>query len=553
MKFLRRNLSLMLAVRYLNPLRTLFSIITLICLLGVALGVMVLIVVLGVMEGLQDEMETRSLAFTPHLVISLGDGMQTLALNERDTHWPELRDQIAKLPGVVCVYPQVSAHVLAQSETGRRTANFTAVEPQNQAQIKPLEEMLRIGNFDFGAGLDQQCVISANLAASLDLTVGERVHVVPVGSLDKITPLLSMVLSPMQTRQDPAFLDGVKSLFDGAKPAKGGVLPEAGKLAAVAERITQFDASKLRPGESELLDVLYELVEAHRGGKMPFTPQEQKRWSDRVRQLAELDHDKEDGRALKSVRDMVLPMDLEICGIYQAPENMPGPDLYIPLPIAQEMVGYGTTGENEVMGLCVRVENEKLHQTSQIVGQIRSLLPALADPEQPNSLGVRWMITPWSESFKQWHQMIAKERIMMSFVLSSISLIASFCIMAVMFTVSLQRRREIAVLQALGATPGKIMAIFTWQGVIIGFVGAVLGVILALLVLYYRLEIQAFLASLDMDPFPMQTHGISLPAKYTPNTIAMQAVRAFIMVTLASAIPAFFIARQDPAKALRSN
>ncbi len=553
MKFLRRNLSLMLAVRYLNPLRTLFSIITLICLLGVALGVMVLIVVLGVMEGLQDEMETRSLAFTPHLVISLGDGMQTLALNERDTHWPELRDQIAKLPGVVCVYPQVSAHVLAQSETGRRTANFTAVEPQNQAQIKPLEEMLRIGNFDFGAGLDQQCVISANLAASLDLTVGERVHVVPVGSLDKITPLLSMVLSPMQTRQDPAFLDGVKSLFDGAKPAKGGVLPEAGKLAAVAERITQFDASKLRPGESELLDVLYELVEAHRGGKMPFTPQEQKRWSDSVRQLAELDHDKEDGRALKSVRDMVLPMDLEICGIYQAPENMPGPDLYIPLPIAQEMVGYGTTGENEVMGLCVRVENEKLHQTSQIVGQIRSLLPALADPEQPNSLGVRWMITPWSESFKQWHQMIAKERIMMSFVLSSISLIASFCIMAVMFTVSLQRRREIAVLQALGATPGKIMAIFTWQGVIIGFVGAVLGVILALLVLYYRLEIQAFLASLDMDPFPMQTHGISLPAKYTPNTIAMQAVRAFIMVTLASAIPAFFIARQDPAKALRSN
>ncbi len=553
MRFLRRNLSLMLAVRYLNPLRTLFSIITLICLLGVALGVMVLIVVLGVMEGLQDEMETRSLAFTPHLVVGLSDGMQTLALTEHDTHWPELRDQIAKLPGVVCVYPQVSAHVLAQSETGRQTANFTAVEPQNQAQIKPLEEMLRIGNFDFGAGLDQQCVISANLAASLDLTVGEKVHVVPVGSLDKITPLLGMVLSPMQTRQDPAFLDGVKSLFDGAKPARGGVLPAAGKLEAVAERMAQFDAAKLRPGESELLDVLDELLEAHLGGKMPFTPQEQKRWNDSARQLAELDHDKEDGRALKSVRDMVLPVDLEICGIYQAPENMPGPDLYIPLPIAQEMVGYGTTGGNEVMGLCVRVENEKLHQTAEIVRQIQSLLPALADSDQPNSLGLRWLIVPWSESFKQWHQMIAKERIMMSFVLSSISLIASFCIMAVMFTVSLQRRREIAVLQALGATPGKIMAIFTWQGVIIGFVGAVLGVALALLVLYYRLEIQAFLASMDMDPFPMQTHGISLPAKYTPSTIAMQAIRAFIMVTLASAIPAFFIARQDPAKALRSN
>ena len=50
MKILRRNLSLMLAVRYLNPLRTMFSIITLICLGGVALGVMILVVVLSVMD-----------------------------------------------------------------------------------------------------------------------------------------------------------------------------------------------------------------------------------------------------------------------------------------------------------------------------------------------------------------------------------------------------------------------------------------------------------------------------------------------------------------------
>ena len=78
----------MLAVRYLNPLRTMFSVITLICLLGVALGVMVLIVVLGVMEGLQDEMENRALAFTPHLVINLNDGMQNVTLSENETHWP---------------------------------------------------------------------------------------------------------------------------------------------------------------------------------------------------------------------------------------------------------------------------------------------------------------------------------------------------------------------------------------------------------------------------------------------------------------------------------
>ena len=76
MKLLRRNLSLMLAVRYLNPLRSMFSIITFICLGGVALGVMVLIVVLSVMEGLQREMENRMLAFAPHYVVAQTDGLQ---------------------------------------------------------------------------------------------------------------------------------------------------------------------------------------------------------------------------------------------------------------------------------------------------------------------------------------------------------------------------------------------------------------------------------------------------------------------------------------------
>ncbi len=70
MKFLRRHLSLMLALRYLNPLRNAFSIITLICLLGVSLGVMVLIVVLSVMEGLQRDMADKVLTFTPHYVVS---------------------------------------------------------------------------------------------------------------------------------------------------------------------------------------------------------------------------------------------------------------------------------------------------------------------------------------------------------------------------------------------------------------------------------------------------------------------------------------------------
>ena len=197
-------------------------------------------------------------------------------------------------------------------------------------------------------------------------------------------------------------------------------------------------------------------------------------------------------------------------------------------------------------------EEETAEATADIV------VPDVAEPSEPletvqPARATMWTITPWTDALQTLYKLIANERVMMSFVLSSITLVASFCIMAVMFTMSLQRKREIAVLQALGATPRKIVGIFAWQGVIIGFLGALLGIILALLVLYYRHEIQGALAGIGMDPFPMEAHGISLPAVYRPEIFIKQAIVAFIMVTIASIIPAIFVSRQDPAKALRSN
>ncbi|QNB44720.1 FtsX-like permease family protein [Akkermansia muciniphila] len=45
-------------------------------------------------------------------------------------------------------------------------------------------------------------------------------------------------------------------------------------------------------------------------------------------------------------------------------------------------------------------------------------------------------------------------------------------------------------MMALGATPFQVVRVFLWQGVIIGFMGALLGVGLGLLVLEYRMQIR---------------------------------------------------------------
>ena len=156
MKILRRNLSLMLALRYLNPLRTLFSVITLICLVGVALGVMVLIVVLSVMGGLQNEMEEKVLAFTPHYVISQSNGMQRIALSQERTDWESLVEQLQAMPDVASAYPQLEGQAFAQSEVGRIMVQFAALQAHNEAQLAPLLPMLKEGTFDFGEGFDQE-------------------------------------------------------------------------------------------------------------------------------------------------------------------------------------------------------------------------------------------------------------------------------------------------------------------------------------------------------------------------------------------------------------
>ncbi len=550
MKLLRRNLSLMLAVRYLNPLRTMFSIITFICLGGVALGVMVLIVVLSVMEGLQREMESRVLAFAPHYVVAQTDGYQRMSLTDDVVDWSATMDEIRKLPEVVSVYPQLDGDAFAQSHSGRMTVQFTAIEPHNEQQVAPLAEMLREGTFDFGEGLDQECVISAVTANNLGLRVGDSLHLSPVGSLDEVADIYAMIQNPLQTHENKPFMQAVSHLFEGAAAGETGVVVETSRLQAVVDYVLKFEAAKLRQSEKEACTTFFRLAQSHMNGEA-FTADQQKEWEETAAALTGLDRDKEDGKAVKSINEMVMPMDLRVVGIYQTPENMPGPNVYVPLQIAQDVMGLSAGGSSQVHGICVRVQDP--NNPGNIEAEMQKLLPPLEVSPSAYPNGLTWYIAPWTRSFEQWYKLIANERVMMSFVLSIISLIASFCIMAVMFTMSMQRKREIAVLQALGATPGKIMGIFAWQGIIIGVAGAICGVILALLVLYYRLEIQAALASIGMDPFPMQAHGITLPAVYDPATFAAQAFQAFVMVTIAAIIPAFIVSRQDPAKALRSN
>lgn len=551
MKILRRNLSLMLAVRYLNPLRTIFSVITLICTVGVALGVMVLIVVLSVMAGLQKEMDERFLTFVPHVQISLWENRENVAISSEQVDRAALQEKLAAIPGVTGVSAQVDGQASLRVANTLQTITFSSIDPSNASQMEPLRDMIVRGEADLGAGLDPLCIISAPTARSLGIDIGDTVTITPLaGGVEDAARIYALIQEPLLLQQDQQLREALNGFFEGAEVAGNGLRVDPAKVAQLSDMLYALTDDKLRPGEQELRDTFLNLTANHPEGA-PYTAEDQKAWQEALAAVDALDRDREDGKAAKSINEMVMPTDLEVVAIYQFPENLTGPGLYLPLTIAQDAIGFSSSGEDKVQTFNLRLKDP--NNPDEVVAKVEQALPDLraSTPEHP--CGLQWFVVPWGDRLEQWHRLIANERTMLSFVLSIISLIASFCIMAVMFTVSMQRKREIAVLQAIGATPSKIVGIFAWQGVIIGLLGALLGVGLAVLVLHYRLEIQAMLVSINLDPFPMQAHGIELPAVYDYEMFFRQAFKAFVMVIVAATIPALFISRQDPSKALRSN
>ena len=536
---LSRYISLSLALRYLNPLRTFFSIITLICLLGVSLGVMVLIVVLSVMGGLQKEIQGNLFAHSPHVQVCYRNDF---GVREVIPDWMELSEKLKHVPGVQSTYALIEDYALVDVQGRQRPCFFRAIDTENAAQLEDLKHLVVAGNAELDMG--EKAVVSSIVAENMGLNVGDVVRVYTTRNFQEISHAYQQTELPMLAEKNARELNDLKEWGKSLK--REGERETAGK-ASVDKVFTLLNGLLSVPRRdaerSSLMDLLAVLNdgEAVDNGRVAFPEGTRKEWETILGGFKAGQRTEADMECFRKIRELVMPKDLEVIGIYRASQHTPSPDLFIPLVIGQELLGYE---DDVVQAVALRV-NDPYHVETMLSPVMQAL-----EKEKPSSA---WTLETWHDRFNAWFELMQKERMMMSFVLSFISLISAFCIMAVMFTVSIQRKKEIAVMKALGATPFQVVRVFLWQGVIIGFVGALLGVGLGLLVLEYRMQIQGFLAGIGFDPFPVAFHGTAnIPVVIDWAELAWQAVKAFVMVVVASIIPALITARQDPARSLRS-
>lgn len=239
----------------------------------------------------------------------------------------------------------------------------------------------------------------------------------------------------------------------------------------------------------------------------------------------------------RAVRDeiVVVPKELVVTAVLRA--DTAGERCYTPLFIAQELFNYG----GEVSGIQVEVADPE--------NADRIAYGWLDDTSWP----VDWRPRTWIDDGGYMLQNVENQKSLLYFLLLFIILVAAFCVMNTTITVTVQKRKEIGILTALGSRAGQIISIFLVQAGIVAGIGVLSGLAAGFTVLHFRNDLRRWIAeSTGRDFFPQDIYFLSeIPARVELADLGSICVLSVVLCVLASLIPAWFAAKVDPAVALR--
>ncbi len=162
-------------------------------------------------------------------------------------------------------------------------------------------------------------------------------------------------------------------------------------------------------------------------------------------------------------------------------------------------------------------------------------------------------VVDWTLLNSAYFSAVKMEKTMMFFTLIMILAIAVFNLISTLVMVVTDKRADIGVLRALGASARKIMAIFICQGAIIGFIGTIIGVIAGVaLALNVSDLVDMVERAFRVKFLSSDVYFISyLPSSLQMNDVVLIAISAMILSLLATIHPAWRAANVQPAEALR--
>ncbi|WP_392537896.1 lipoprotein-releasing ABC transporter permease subunit [Legionella sp. 227] len=164
-----KPLALFMGLRYTRSRKKnhFVSFISLSSMLGIGLGVMVLITVLSVMNGFDEQIHNRFFGMAPEITVS--------GPNERLNNWPEVAKKIQTVPEIKALAPYVGGQGLMVHEGQVLPIVLTGVLPEREEKMSHLQDKLLAGSLsnlkDFGI------ILGRGLADSMGTMIGDKVTV----------------------------------------------------------------------------------------------------------------------------------------------------------------------------------------------------------------------------------------------------------------------------------------------------------------------------------------------------------------------------------------
>jgi lipoprotein-releasing system permease protein len=221
--------------------------------------------------------------------------------------------------------------------------------------------------------------------------------------------------------------------------------------------------------------------------------------------------------------------DFRVAGIFDSGVQFIDSDvLFMSLATAQNF--FGRAGKAD--GIEIRLNN--LDDTVAVTDSLRRML------------GRKFRVTNWMEYDQAASAGFAMLKRVYAMVLLLLIGVAAFNLIATLIMVVMEKRKDIAVLIAMGATPAEVRRIFQLKGIIVGGAGTALGLTLGAIACFA-------LSRYQFIHIPSKIYGISnLPVDVQPMSFLLVAVASMVLCYLATIYPSGQASRETPVEVFRS-
>ncbi len=200
---------------------------------------------------------------------------------------------------------------------------------------------------------------------------------------------------------------------------------------------------------------------------------------------------------------------------------------YVTIPTAQQFFRIGTA----VTGFEVKVDD--LYRAKEVGTEIQ------------RRLGFPYFTRDWMQLHRNLFAALKLEKIAMFIILAMIVLVAASNIVSTLIMKVMDKGAEIGILKSMGATSRSIMSIFMVEGVVIGFVGTVLGTGAGAIIC--KVQETYKIVRLRGDVYLLD----ALPILMKGTDLVLIATSALLLSFLATLYPSWQAARLDPIVAIR--